>query len=255
MRIASLGSGSKGNATLVQAAEQTFLIDCGFGLKEIEGRLRSRGVAPESLSGIFVTHEHGDHIKGAPMLANRYNIPLWATHGTSRHFKREVPSSVVLMPNQRLQVQGVDIESVTVPHDSAEPSQFIFRHNGLSFGILTDLGSITNRVKKAYNECQLLMLECNHDPELLEKGPYPPSLKRRVGGNFGHLSNAQAAQLLGSINRTQLKQVLISHISEQNNDPNLAMDTLQPELDGFHTKVELLTQNEGCDWITLRHRD
>ncbi len=253
MRVASLGSGSKGNASLIQVGDEIYLIDCGFGLKEIESRLKNRGVAPESLSGIFVTHEHGDHIKGAPMLANRYQIPLWATHGTARHFKREVPTAKVLVPNKRLKLGTLEIDPVTVPHDSAEPSQFIFKHMGLSIGILTDLGSITNRVKMAYRECQILMLECNHDPNMLLNGPYPPSLKRRVGGNFGHLSNDQAAQLLSSVNRSQLKQVLVSHISEQNNDPNLALDTLYPELEGYQTKVDLLTQNEGCDWFTL-HR-
>ena len=253
MQIASLGSGSKGNASLIKVGDETYLIDCGFGLKEIESRLKNRGVAPDSLNGIFVTHEHGDHIKGAPMLANRYRIPLWATHGTSRHFKREVPTARVFVPNQRIKLGQLEIDPVTVPHDSAEPSQFVFKHMGISIGILTDLGSITNRVRMAYKDCQILMLECNHDPVMLANGPYPPSLKRRVGGDFGHLSNEQAAQLLVDVNRSQLKQILVSHISEQNNDSTLALDTLYPALEGYSTKVDLLTQNEGCDWFRV-HR-
>lgn len=253
MRIASLGSGSKGNATLVQAADGVFLIDCGFGLKDVESRLRAKGVQPETLAGIFVTHEHGDHLKGAPMLANRYKIPLFATHGTSRFFKRDVPSAKILNPNTRIKVAGVEIESITVPHDSVEPSQFIFRHLGMSFGILTDLGSITRKVVNAYKECDVLMLECNHDPQMLQNGPYPASLKRRVGGNYGHLSNQQAADLLVQLNRAKLQHVMISHISEQNNDTQLAMETILPSLAGYQTRVELLTQNEGCDWISI-HR-
>ena len=253
MRVASLGSGSKGNATLLEAAGDYFLIDCGFGLKEIEGRLRNRGIHPEELKGILVTHEHGDHIKGAPMLANRYQIPLWTTYGTARHLKREVPTLQRFMPNTRLSLGQVDVETVTVPHDSAEPSQFLFRHQGLTFGLLTDLGSITPRVRHAYHECQLLMLECNHDPEMLQNGPYPPSLKRRVGGNYGHLSNAQAAELLASVNRSALERVLVSHISEQNNDTVLALDALAPVLDGSQTDTEILTQQDGCDWHVLRH--
>lgn len=253
MRVASLGSGSKGNATLLQAAGEYYLIDCGFGLKEIEARLRARGVRAQDLSGILVTHEHGDHIKGAPMLANRYNIPLWSTFGTARHLKRDVPTLQRFMPNSRLKLGNMEVETVTVPHDSSEPSQFIFRHQGLSFGILTDLGSITKRVISAYQECQLLMLECNHDPEMLRDGPYPPSLKKRVGGDYGHLSNAQAAQLLNSINRSMLDKVLISHVSEQNNDSALAEAVLGAVLDGTGTQTELLTQQDGCDWNVLRH--
>lgn len=253
MRVASLGSGSKGNATLLEAAGEYYLIDCGFGLKDIEGRLKERGVRAEQLSGILVTHEHGDHIKGAPMLANRYSIPLWATYGTARHLKRDVPSLQRFMPNTRLKLGMVDVETVTVPHDSSEPSQFVFRHQGLTFGILTDLGSITRRVITAYQECQLLMLECNHDPDMLRNGPYPPSLKRRVGGNYGHLSNAQAAELLTSVNRSVLDKVLISHVSEQNNDTVLAHETIGSVLDGSETDIELLTQESGCDWNVLRH--
>ncbi|WP_320825685.1 MBL fold metallo-hydrolase [Reinekea sp.] len=253
MRVASLGSGSKGNATLVQIADTTILVDCGFGLKDIEGRLRNRGVDPASLAGILVTHEHSDHLKGAPMLANRYGIPLWSTHGTARYFKRPVATARTFHPSHRIAIGALDIEPVTVPHDSAEPAQFVFHHQGLRFGLLTDLGSLTNHVHQAYHDCQLLMLECNHDPDMLRNGPYPASLKRRVGGNFGHLSNDQAAQLLKSVNHSSLERVLVSHISEHNNDPALAIATLLPELDGHDTKIDMLTQQEGCDWIHLRH--
>jgi len=253
MRVASLGSGSKGNATLIQVADTNILVDCGFGLKDIESRLKNRGVLPETLSAILVTHEHSDHLKGAPMLANRYGIPLWSTSGTARHFKRQVVTAQTFHSNQRLSIGHFDIEPVTVPHDSAEPSQFVFRHNGLSFGILTDLGSLTKHVQKAYHDCQVLMLECNHDPVMLQNGPYPASLKRRVSGDFGHLSNAQAAELLTTVNRKALKHVLVSHVSEQNNDPNLAMDAICPELDDYGTKIDFLTQQDGCDWVTLQH--
>ena len=252
MRVSSLGSGSKGNATLIQVADTTILVDCGFGLKEIEGRLRSRGVEPDSLAGILVTHEHADHLKGAPMLANRYGIPLCSTHGTARYFKRPVATARPFHPSKRIAIGSLDIEPVTVPHDSAEPSQFVFHHQGLRFGLLTDLGSLTKHIHQAYQDCQVLMLECNHDPDMLHNGPYPPSLKRRVGGDFGHLSNAQAAQLLKGLNHSALQRVLVSHISEHNNDPALAIATLLPELDGHDTKIEMLTQQDGCDWITLQ---
>ena len=254
VRVASLGSGSKGNATLVQVGSESYLIDCGFGLKEAESRLRMRGLQASDLRGIFVTHEHGDHIKGTPMLANKYNIPLYASYGTARHFKRDMPTLNRIIPNQKLTVGLLEVEPVTVPHDSSEPTQFVFRHQGISVGILTDLGSITRRVQEAFSQCQLLLLECNHDPVMLSEGPYPPSLKRRVGGNYGHLSNDQAAQLLELVNRSRLSDVLISHISEHNNDPHLALDTLSAKLAGYKTKTQILTQDEGCDWVTLRYR-
>ncbi len=253
MRVASLGSGSKGNATLIQVEAETYLVDCGFGLKEAESRLRNKGVSPDELTGIFVTHEHGDHIKGAPLLANKYRIPLYTSYGTARHLKRDVPTLNRIIPNQILNIGLLEVEPVTVPHDSAEPTQFVFHHQGLSAGILTDLGSLTKRVYDAFSQCQLLMLECNHDPVMLSEGPYPPSLKRRVGGNYGHLSNDQAALMLEQVNRSRLSHVLVSHISEQNNDPTLALDTILPKMEGYSINTELLTQQEGCDWITLRY--
>lgn len=252
IKIASLGSGSKGNATVVQVADTLLLVDCGFGLKDIEGRLRDKGLRPEQLSAILVTHEHGDHLKGAPMLANRYGVPLYASFGTSRHFKRAVPSAEVINPHRRLSLGAIEVEPVTVPHDASEPTQFVFHHAGLAVGLLTDLGSITPHVQKAYQNCDLLMLECNHDPAMLSEGPYPPSLKRRVGGNYGHLSNEQAAQLVTTVNRSNLQKILVSHISEQNNDVALALDTLAPAVDGYSIEIDLLTQQDGCDWIGVR---
>lgn len=252
MKIASLGSGSKGNATLVQVSDTLLLVDCGFGLKEIEARLRDKGVRPEQLTAILVTHEHGDHLKGAPMLANRYGVPLYSSFGTARHFKRSVPTAEVIDPHRRWSLGSIEIEPVIVPHDASEPTQFVFHHAGLAIGLLTDIGSITPHVRKAYQNCDLLMLECNHDPGMLSEGPYPPSLKRRVGGDYGHLSNQQAAQLVATVNKSTLQHILVSHISEQNNDVQLALDTLAPEVEGFAINIELLTQQEGSDWFVLR---
>ncbi|TCS40797.1 MBL fold metallo-hydrolase [Reinekea marinisedimentorum] len=255
MKVASLGSGSKGNATIIEAADTRILIDCGFGLKDIEQRLKSKGIAPESLSAILVTHEHGDHLKGAPMLANRYRIPLWLTHGTARSIKRPVATLNLFHTGQRLSIGALDIQAVTVPHDCAEPSQFVVRHGGFSVGLLTDIGSITNHVIKEFHQCDVLLLEFNYDPEMLQNGPYPPSLKRRVSGNFGHLSNHQAVAMLQTVNRARLRHLLISHISEQNNDEQLVREILAPELTNFDLNVVFLSQQDGCDWIRLQYVD
>lgn len=251
MRVASLGSGSKGNATLIQAQSTTLLVDCGFGLKDVEQRLAAKGVSPKDLSAIFVTHEHGDHLKGAPMLANKYDIPLWASAGTARYFKREVPTHQVLNPHSQYTIGDIKVEPVTVPHDATEPTQFVFHALGVSVGLLTDLGSITEHVKEAYKQCNLLMLECNHDPQMLLEGPYPYSLKKRVGGDYGHLSNQQAVELLNSVDKTILSQVLISHISEQNNDEQLAISAVEAALIGQDVSVLMLSQASGCDWLNV----
>lgn len=254
MKFTSLGSGSKGNATLIQAGDTLVLVDCGFGLKEAEARLAARGVKPDQLSAILVTHEHGDHLKGAPMLARRYDLPLHTTHGTARSFKTPVKTFKPINVHRRFSIGTLDIEPVTVPHDAREPTQFVFHHNGFQLGLLTDLGSITPLVTRAYSQCQALLLECNHDPQMLADGPYPPSLKRRVGGDWGHLSNQQAARLLSGVNLNRLQHLMISHVSEHNNHPDLAMAALEPVLDGVEqTRVHTLSQDGGCDWMTLKH--
>ncbi|PTY37110.1 MBL fold metallo-hydrolase [Saccharospirillum sp. MSK14-1] len=251
MRFTSLGSGSKGNATLIESGDTRILVDCGFGLRDVESRLKRRGVDPQSLTAILVTHEHGDHLKGAPMLANRYRLPLYTTPGTSRSFKTAVATYQPINVHQSFRLGDIDIEPVTVPHDAREPSQFVFQAGDYRLGLLTDLGSVTPLVRDRYRHCQALLLECNHDPRMLAEGPYPPSLKRRVGGDWGHLSNQQAADLLASLDLNTLKHLMISHISEQNNHPDLARAALDPVLDGAAAVVQTLSQDEGCDWIDL----
>ncbi|WP_108124813.1 MBL fold metallo-hydrolase [Saccharospirillum mangrovi] len=251
MRFTSLGSGSKGNATLIESGETRLLIDCGFGLRDVEERLHRRGVAPESLTAILVTHEHGDHLKGAPMLANRYRLPLYTTPGTARSFKTPVPTYQAINVHQSFRLGDIDVEPVTVPHDAREPSQFVFQAGNYRLGLLTDLGSVTSLVRERYRQCQALLLECNHDPRMLAEGPYPPSLKRRVGGDWGHLSNQQAADLLASLDLSVLRHLMISHISEKNNHPDLARAALDPVLAGATAVVQTLSQDDGCDWINL----
>ncbi|TXR54009.1 MBL fold metallo-hydrolase [Reinekea thalattae] len=253
MKLASLGSGSKGNATVIEAQGERLLVDCGFGLKEIEQRLAAKGVTAQSLSAILITHEHGDHLKGAPMLANRYKIPLWVTHGTARAIKRPVEKLKLFKAGDVLSIGPFEVKTVTVPHDGAEPAQFVIGHQNIRAGLLTDIGFITNQVIKEYQQCDLLLLECNHDPEMLRVGPYPPSLKVRVGGDYGHLSNQQAAQMLSTVDKERLRHVLVSHISEQNNDKQLVQAALAAEIKNHDVDVQFLSQQEGCDWIQLSH--
>ena len=245
--FASLGSGSRGNATLVRSENTLLLVDNGFTIRETERRLQQLGYDVEQLDAILVTHEHSDHIKGVGPLARKYQLPVYATHGTAQHDGLgRLPQLIDINPHRPFRIEDIDINPVAVPHDAREPCQFVFCHAGVRVGLLTDLGSITPFVVEQYRACDALMLECNHDPAMLSMGPYPPSLKRRVGSHWGHLSNQQAAMLLEQIDSRRLQHLVISHISEMNNTEQLAREAVTTVCgDG---PLHMATQDQGLDW-------
>ena len=216
LRFASLGSGSKGNATLVSDGESMLLVDCGFGLKEAERRLARLGVHPRQLDALLVTHEHGDHVRGIGPLARRYDLPVHLTPGTWLSGKLgRLPRTHWITPQSRFAIKGLDVDAITVPHDAREPVQFRIAAGEVKLGLLTDLGHPSEHVRQAFRGCDALVLECNHDVRMLAEGPYPPSLKRRVGGRWGHLANGQAAALLAELGLDRLQRIVCSHLSEQ----------------------------------------
>lgn len=247
--FASLGSGSKGNATLVSDGETHVLVDCGFSLRETEQRLARFGLHPSQLAAVLVTHEHGDHIGGVGPLARRYGLPVHLSVGTwlSKRLGT-VPRYELLTPQVRFAIQGLEIDPVTVPHDAREPVQFCFRAHGRRLGVLTDLGHPSAHVIDTFGGCDALVLECNHDPRMLAEGPYPARLKRRVGGDWGHLANAQAQWLLRRLGLDRLQRIVCSHLSEHNNRPELAREALTPLLDGDETRLLIAAQDRGFDW-------
>lgn len=253
MRFASLGSGSRGNGTLVEADGTCVLIDCGFTVRETEARLRRLGRSPADIAAVLVTHEHSDHLAGVGPLARKYKMPVWATLGTGMAIRRggarlaDLPGFEPINPQRSLTVGHLSVRPVLVPHDAREPCQFVFSHCNRSLGVLTDLGSITPVVLEAFGRCDALMLECNHDPQMLATGPYPHGLKRRVGGPWGHLSNEQAATLLARVERARLQRVVMSHLSEQNNTVELAMAAVLPALAG-NDVVVAADQALGLEW-------
>ncbi|KFF47505.1 MULTISPECIES: MBL fold metallo-hydrolase [unclassified Salinicola] len=247
--FASLGSGSKGNATLVSDGETLILVDCGFGMREAERRMARLGVHPRQLSALLVTHEHSDHITGVGALARRYRLPVHLSAGSWLAGKLgEVPELDLLTPQSRFAIGGLEIDPVTVPHDAREPIQFRIRAQARSLGLLTDLGHPTAHVVEAFRHCDALFLECNHDPRMLAEGPYPPHLKRRVAGRWGHLANAQAATLLQRLGLDRLARIVCSHLSAQNNHPERVLETLTPLLDGDESRLMISTQDHGTDW-------
>ena len=251
MRLASLGSGSRGNATLVEWSGGALLLDCGFSMKEAIARLSRLGRSPADLRAIVVTHEHSDHIKGVAALARRFDLPVYMTPGTfhSRDLG-DIPRLNLIRDQEVFELDGLRVEPVAVPHDAREPVQYIFHHRHYRLGVLTDLGSISPHVENRYQGCDALVLEANHDPLMLAGGPYPPSLKQRVGGQWGHLSNAQAAGFLARLDTARLRHLAIAHISRQNNTPGLAQAAISP-VAGAVANVVYACQEEGFGWLSL----
>lgn len=258
MKLASLGSGSKGNATLVRAGDTVVLLDCGFTMREACFRLERYGVAPEDLTAVLVTHEHGDHVQGVLPLARKYGLTVYMTVGTrlameatGRHRFNGVHMQEVRL-GQGFTVGEMGVLPVAVPHDAREPCQYLFSFQQHRVGVLTDLGEITPHVVDAYRHCDALLLEFNHDVAMLEEGPYPYSLKQRVGGAWGHLNNLQAAQLLQQVEQERLQHLVLSHISEQNNCPTLALEAAAT-VGGFATqRVLVADQEQGFDWLNIQ---
>jgi len=252
VRFSSLGSGSRGNATLVQHGGTSVLVDCGFALRETEKRLARLGVDAATLSALLVTHEHGDHVRGVGPLARKYNIPVYLTHGTCKQARiGEVHQLVRINSHDPFSIMDLQVQPVPVPHDADEPCQFIVGDGAKKLGVLTDLGTITPFVRQSYAALDALVLECNHDVAMLAQGPYPLSLKHRISGDYGHLSNCQAAQLLREIGETKLQHLVISHISEQNNSAALAVDAVADALGCQREWLTVADQQWGCDWREL----
>jgi len=250
MRFALLGSGSEGNALVVQLGSTTLLMDCGFSVSETVTRLARLGLQAEQLDGILVTHEHSDHIAGVARLARKFKLPVWMTHGTFR-FQHAAFSDVAVTeinPHASFSVGEIQVKPFLVPHDAGEPVQYVFDDGSLRLGVLTDTGHPTPHVEAALSGCHAIILECNHDEEMLRNGRYPASLKQRVGGRFGHLNNEQAASLLSHLDNSRLQHIVAAHLSQQNNLPALAVAALSGVLGCAEDWVAVADQQLGLDW-------
>lgn len=251
MRFASLGSGSEGNGLVVQLGQTCVLMDCGFNLGESVLRLARLGLSPEDLSGIVVTHEHGDHISGVARLSKKYELPVWLTHGTLRAQIKSLGglSNVTeINPHDSFYIGDLRVQPYLVPHDAAEPVQYVFGAEGSRLGVLTDVGSSTPFIEQTLSGCAALVLECNHDERLLAEGDYPYSLKQRVGGRFGHLNNEAAAALLARLDNSKLQHIVAAHLSRKNNTAELAVQALSAVLKCEKNWIGVATQEEGFGW-------
>ena len=251
MRFASLGSGSEGNCLLVEAGSTRLLADCGFSLSETVTRLGRCGVEPDELDAILITHEHDDHIGGAARFARKFNVPVWMTHGTWQAAAAPfagLQSLTIFDCHQRFAVGDIEIEPYTVPHDSREPAQFVFSDGASRLGLLTDAGSLTPHMQAVLSGLDALVLECNHDLDLLWNCGYPQRLKERIAGKFGHLDNNTAARLLASVDCSRLTHLVAAHLSKQNNTPELAGAALAQALNCAPDWIGVATQRQGFAW-------
>ena len=249
MRFASLGSGSRGNATLIESGDTIIMVDCGFSVTETESRLGRLGVTPSDIDLLLVTHEHTDHSYGVGRFAGRHGIPVRCTAGTrAACVKLGFEAAETFESQNRFTVGDIEVIPVTVPHDAREPVQFLFDGGPHRFGLLTDVGSVTPHMRRMFSGCAGLLLECNHDRDMLEDGPYSPSLKQRVGGPLGHLSNNQAADLLRSLDKQWLQHLAAAHLSGKNNTPQLARAALAEAADCDEKWIGVADQENGLDW-------
>lgn len=253
IRFASLGSGSSGNALLVESGATRLLVDCGFGLRETTARLNRLGLEPANLTGVLVTHEHADHIGGVFRLARRHKLPVWLTYGTlmASASGAEHADCRVIDSHDPLAIGDLEVFPYPVPHDAREPVQYVLSDGDLRLGVLTDAGEVTAHMRAMLSGCDGLVIECNHDARMLANSTYPPVLKRRIAGRYGHLENQEAAELLASIDLSRLQHLVAAHLSEQNNLPELAVRAVAGAMNCGEGWVGVADQETGFAWRQL----
>jgi phosphoribosyl 1,2-cyclic phosphodiesterase len=256
MRFASLGSGSAGNALVVEVKQTRLMLDCGFSVKETVARLVRLNLVPQDLAGVVITHEHDDHAGGAFKFAAKYKIPVWLTYGTLKMVARYMPNQHELQLNiidshRAFDIADIQVQPYPVPHDAREPIQCVFSDGSHKLGVLTDVGRTTPHIEEKLSACNALVLECNHDSSMLQAGPYSWALKKRVGGDLGHLENSDSANLLSKLDNSQLQHIVAAHLSAKNNTPKLAKIALAKVLDCDEDWIGIADQLLGFDWRVI----
>ncbi len=252
MRFSSIGSGSAGNGLVIEQGSTRLLLDCGFGLRDSEQRLARINLIPDQLTGILITHEHEDHAGGVFKLARKYRVPIWLTHGTLKMLEKILPAEPLTLniidSHSTFNINDIEVMPFPVPHDAREPVQYVFSNGAKKLGVLTDTGCSTPYIQKMLSGCHGLVLECNHDIDMLMNGIYPQSLKQRVSGRLGHLDNSSAADILSNLDNNQLKHIVAAHLSEKNNSPELAITALSNALNCEKNWVGVASQESGFEW-------
>ncbi|MCB1007948.1 MAG: MBL fold metallo-hydrolase [Acidobacteria bacterium] len=257
LRVVVLGSGSGGNAVVVESGGRRLLVDAGFSCREIERRMRAVEVDPASIDALVLTHEHEDHVRGADRFARRHRVPVYASAGTlaGTRFAPEIAARVERIESGRpFEVAGFEIEPFDIPHDAREPVGFVIADGaGRRVGLVADLGCRSRLAWGRLTDLDLLLLETNHDLEMLRSGPYPWSLKQRVAGRHGHLSNVDAAEGLPELVGDRLRFVVLYHLSRTNNLPALAAAAIAEPLEKLRAAAEIVVsqQFEPTSWLEV----
>lgn len=252
--VCVLASGSRGNAIYISDGLTAILVDAGLSAREIERRLRIRGLDAACLSAILVTHEHTDHVRGLERLVRRHRLPVYLTGGTHRAAGalQKLPELYTFTCGSEFRINSLSVRPFSIPHDARDPAGFAIGANGSRIGIATDLGQVTSLVRDHLRDCQMLVLEANHDPDMLITGPYPWFLKQRIRSRTGHLSNHESSRLLEEVMHTELKHVILAHLSETNNTPAKASAEALRVLAGTRTSLTVAAQSTCSPLITIR---
>jgi len=253
MKFCSLGSGSSGNSYLVSKNKTSILVDCGFSVSELEGRMAQREIKPTEVTAIFLTHEHDDHSKGIFALAEKYNKPIYLTYGTLKMCQKRIKKSYnlninIISPLDTLELNDFIISIIPVPHDAREPVQFKFESEKTTLAIITDLGFGNKELINSIKQINALILESNHDENLLHKSRYPKNLKDRIRSNYGHLSNEESLEILKKLNLDNLKWLGAAHLSKENNSPELVKDLWEKV---FEDKINIIDPDLGIPWVSI----
>jgi phosphoribosyl 1,2-cyclic phosphodiesterase len=250
--ITSLNSGSNGNCYYVGNDNDAVLIDVGISCRETEKRMKKLGLSMKKVKAIFVSHEHGDHIKGVSALANKYSLPVYITEATAKRGPILIKHlSKRFKANETIAIGELMVTSFTKQHDAADPHSFIISYNSISVGVITDIGIVCENVIRYFKQCHAAFLETNYDEVMLENGSYPLHLKNRIRGGQGHISNKQALELFIKHRPPFMTHLLLSHLSQENNSPKLAESVFAPYTNG--TKIIVAPRHEATEVFTITH--
>jgi phosphoribosyl 1,2-cyclic phosphodiesterase len=243
VRLAVLASGSGGNAVVVESGGACVLVDCGISFRQLSSRMNALGMAPERIQAVLLTHEHDDHVKGLEVLLRHHRVPVLATAGTAEAMTVVPPGVERIAAWREVRLGGLRVRPVPTSHDAREPVAFILEGDGRRVGLVTDTGTLTELLLESLSGCHTLLLECNHDRDLLRYGPYPWPLKQRIASRTGHLSNEKACAAIGRLAQSGLEVVVGMHLSQTNNRPDLVERELADVLAGSSVRVEVSSQH------------
>ena len=247
--FASLGSGSEGNSFLIKTDKTIFMVDCGFNYKETENRLSELGLTFSDINHILITHEHEDHIRAIKMIIKKEKIQISCSYGTAK--KIGIVDEVnIINPGDILVDNDLQVEVVPVPHDAREPCHYVFKKDTLKIGIITDFGSLTPKIIESYSNLNYLVVEANHDTNLLMKSSYPTILKNRIFGKLGHANNDLTFDLISQIKKDKLKKIIFCHLSKQNNQKEIIKHTVKEYFDKF--QCEFISQENIFNWSEIK---